>query len=366
MVYSINKNIIKRKNIIVHNMEDRNIHRFIYFYNFIKNRYLNSDKYLVIRKEKLSLIDLNDKNTVIFHVSSKADFDNVFLNKIYYSKCKKVLFYIHDYSRNIFIKNTNIDIFFDAVFIIQNNLDKIYKEKFKNCCVSGYGLVPLITKETLLKRIRFRDKENKIIFIGRITGRESNRLDLFRHLMVLSKKYPIDVEIICIPCKEYQEKDISGYGFKYSDKKKETQEYYDKINKCKYSLSPFGNSSGSWRFLEGMALGSISVSHNIDSFGMIGGFKDGENYISIGEKTNFNDVEKFMNFISNSNNEKKLEEIANKGRDVYDRFFTVDENTQAMNGKAPLVLIKRLNEKLDGFFDADLYKFEVGQSLIRR
>jgi len=338
----------------------------IYFYNFINilNRFEDFISYVmnnpingccVNKVSNLNKIDLNDSRTLIFVYIDKDD--NILL-PFKNTKCKKVLMIKKDkYYPDFFDRVDDLEKDFDVISpLFWNN--HFEKGKYKNVLIPSFGFSKIVLN-IKKQKIDFEKKQDKLFFLGGLTGGYF-RFNFFKMLKEVIKDFNIELEVIIIKRKkngkkiENFKKEIVDDNFKIINGAMNRREYFNRINKYKYHLCPFGAGEGSHRVLEVMSLGGIALSHDLDHQDLFGGYKDKVNYLSIGSGDFLNPMNSdeslqkmrdVLSFITNDNNKEKLVEISSKGMKLYKDYYSVEIGAKKLVYKKYLdKVIKKIND----------------------
>ena len=255
-------------------------------------------------------------------------------------------------------------------FVLLNNVNDHFPKWVKDRTVVGYGFVPECGPMENI--ICFIDKNKKIIFTGSVTGNTNNVNKNHRYIMMKAMKDRVP-DLIDFNITKFERKKINKEKF-FTDtsakrtRRKEYIEYLKEIDSSKYSLCPFGNGRGSYRFLESMSVGSIPISNDIDDFNMIGDFKNGFNYLSVGK--GYENIENIIHLICSDSEE--LEEISRNGKKTYEKWFRINGDG-SFQIDLFLEFLKRINAKTNNFFEEEIFTieknkkahFSIEQSLFR-
>lgn len=132
--------------------------------------------------------------------------------------------------------------------------------------------------------------------------------------------HPIRHELYNI-CKNQPNYYFSGQNWNSVVQKSKLNEHIEITSKSKFCLCPRGYGNTSFRLYEAMQLGAVPVYISNDFFLPWSDELDWNEFCVIIDSKNLHDVPSILSSISN----EKINEMSNKAKDIYYKYFTLDK-----------------------------------------
>lgn len=207
--------------------------------------------------------------------------------------------------------------------------------------ILGFGFVPCIRKNEI-NNIEFDNRINKFYF----AGSSWNKREKF--LITFFKKTDVEYHLY----KNCNEEHLCFYNeeFKhfFNNHQNDQQDFYKSLRKHRFCLCPRGHGS-TYRFLESMAHGCVTITEGVEEHFNKQYFVDGENYLSVGYN-----CEKIDEVLEVCKDTFLCNKIAKNGYECFMDNFALNEN-YALPFSTIMNILTNINKKYINFFDFRSY-----------